>query len=169
MRRSTLSRMAALPLAALLALGCASSSGTQQPQTTAKPEGTGSDFRESPEVDEVEVVEVPELATVYFDFDKSDIRTDARPILKADAEAIRKNPSWGVITLEGNTDERGSEEYNLALGERRARSVRNYLVDLGVPGSRLETISFGEAKPAAMGHDESAWRWNRRVDFSSSK
>ena len=71
------------------------------------------------------------------------------------------------ITIQGNTDERGSEEYNLALGERRATAVTRYLVDLGVPGSRLRTVSFGEAKPAVPGHDESAWRYNRRSDFSN--
>ena len=67
--------------------------------------------------------------------------------------------------LQGYTDERGTEEYNLALGERRANSVKRYLESLGVPGSRIDTVSFGEADPAVPGHDESAWRWNRRVQF----
>ena len=83
------------------------------------------------------------------------------------ASVIKGNADWGQITVEGNTDERGSEEYNLALGERRAMAVKRYLVDLGVPGSRLRTVSFGEAKPAVPGHDESAWRYNRRSDFSN--
>ena len=88
--------------------------------------------------------------------------------MRNNAEAIKGNSSWGEVTVEGNTDERGSEEYNLALGERRARAVMRYLSDLGVPRSRLEIVSFGEAKPAVMGHDESAWRYNRRSDFKSS-
>jgi peptidoglycan-associated lipoprotein len=70
-----------------------------------------------------------------------------------------------MITIEGHCDERGSEEYNLALGERRAAAVRQYLVDSGVSAGKLDTVSFGEAKPAVQGHDESAWRWNRRGEF----
>ena len=79
------------------------------------------------------------------------------------------NRQLGTLTLQGNCDERGSEEYNLALGERRAASVKKYLVDLGVPSSRLKTVSFGESKPAVPGHDESAWKWNRRVDFGVNR
>ena len=80
-----------------------------------------------------------------------------------------RTAAGGVITIEGHCDERGSEEYNLALGERRASGVKRYLVDLGVPASRLRTVSFGEAKPAVVGHDESAWRYNRRAEFKSSR
>jgi peptidoglycan-associated lipoprotein len=76
---------------------------------------------------------------------------------------------WKTITLEGHTDERGSEEYNLALGERRANAAMQYLVDLGVPTGRMITVSFGEGSPAVQGHDESAWRWNRRVEFKVSR
>jgi peptidoglycan-associated lipoprotein len=67
--------------------------------------------------------------------------------------------------IEGNCDERGTEEYNLALGERRAHAAKQYIVNTGVPASRIDTVSFGESKPAAPGHDESAWKWNRRADF----
>ena len=109
------------------------------------------------------------LQPVYFDFDSYAIRADAKPTLMADGKAIKDNTSWGLVTIEGNTDERGSEEYNLALGERRANSVRHYLTDLGVPSSRLAVVSFGESKPRAMGHDESAWRYNRRVEFSAAQ
>jgi len=97
---------------------------------------------------------------------QSAIRPDEAEVLRKNAGIIKGNPSWGQITLEGNTDERGSEEYNLALGERRAMSVKRYLVDLGVDEKRLRTVSFGEAKPAVPGHDETAWRYNRRVDFA---
>jgi peptidoglycan-associated lipoprotein len=103
------------------------------------------------------------LEVVYFDYDSAALREDARAGLKKNAGLIR-GASEAVITLEGHCDERGSEEYNLALGERRADAVRRYLVDLGVPNSRLRVVSFGEAKPAVMGHDESAWKWNRRVE-----
>jgi len=108
-----------------------------------------------------------DLASVYFDFDMYTIRDDARPVLRANADEILGGD--GVITVEGHCDERGSEEYNLALGERRASAVRKYLVNLGVPAGRLRTLSYGEAKPAVQGHDESAWRWNRRANFRTSQ
>ncbi len=108
------------------------------------------------------------LQTVYFDLDRYEIRADAKAALKDNARAIAIHKDWGTITIEGYCDERGSEEYNLALGEKRARSVKRYLSDLGVPQSRLDVVSFGEAAPAVMGHDESAWRYNRRSEFKSS-
>jgi len=110
-----------------------------------------------------------ELSSIYFDYDSSDIRGDARTTLKANGQAIGNHSEWKTITLEGHTDERGSEEYNLALGERRANAAKQYLVDLGAPASRMVTVSFGEASPAVQGHDESAWRWNRRVEFKVSR
>jgi len=108
---------------------------------------------------------VRELASIYFDFDSYDIRSDARATLKANAGAIQSRDEWRSVIVEGHTDERGSEEYNLALGERRANATRQYLEDLGVPGSRMQVVSFGETAPAVQGNDESAWRWNRRVEF----
>jgi peptidoglycan-associated lipoprotein len=112
---------------------------------------------------------VRELGSIYFDFDSAAIRSDARTTLKANAQAISSHSEWKTITLEGHTDERGSEEYNLALGERRANTAKQYLVDLGTPASQMVTVSFGEASPAVQGHDESAWRWNRRVEFKVSR
>lgn len=112
---------------------------------------------------------VAELATVYFDYDRSDVREDARRGLRSNSTAIQNNAGWGTVTLEGHCDERGSEEYNLALGERRATAAKRYLVDLGVPSSRVQTVSFGETSPAVQGHDESAWQWNRRVEFRVAK
>ncbi len=129
---------------------------------------TGSEFREDNSASSAGNQASRILQPVYFDFDSFAIRADAKPTLMADAKSIKENTGWGTVTIEGNTDERGSEEYNLALGERRANSVRRYLTDLGVPSARLAVVSFGEAKPRAMGHDESAWRYNRRVEFSSS-
>jgi peptidoglycan-associated lipoprotein len=108
-----------------------------------------------------------DLNAVYFDFDRYDIRADAKPTLRANADAILADSSGGTITIEGHCDERGSEEYNLALGDRRASGVKQYLVNLGVPASRLRTVSFGEAKPAVPGHTEDAWRYNRRSEFKS--
>jgi len=127
---------------------------------------TGSEFKEDNSTSSASSQASRILQPVYFDFDSYAIRSDAKPTLMADGKAIKDNPGWGLVTIEGNTDERGSEEYNLALGERRANSVRRYLVDLGVPSSRLGVVSFGESKPRSVGHDESAWHYNRRAEFS---
>ena len=143
-------------------VGCSSTGKKEGAGTTA----TGSEFKEDNSASSAGSQASKILQPVYFDFDSYAIRADAKPTLMADGKAIKDNTSWGLVTIEGNTDERGSEEYNLALGERRANSVRHYLQDLGVPASRLAVVSFGESKPRAMGHDESAWRYNRRVEFS---
>ncbi len=105
-----------------------------------------------------------ELATVYFDYDRASIRDDQKAALRDNAAAIRAG-SWSTVVIEGHCDERGSEEYNLALGERRANAIKQYLVDSGVASSRLDTVSFGEASPAVRGHTESAWSQNRRSEF----
>jgi len=102
-----------------------------------------------------------ELRPVYFAYDRSELTAEARKSLREDAEALKG--SDGVTTIEGHTDERGTFEYNLALGDRRANAVRKYLVALGLSGSSLQAQSYGEQSPAVRGHDESAWRWNRRV------
>jgi peptidoglycan-associated lipoprotein len=142
---------------------------TDEPPTQSS--GTGSEFREEKVVSKMtkEIIKDGELRTIYFDFDRYSIRSDATTVLRANAQAIQANKKWGTVTIAGNCDERGSEEYNLALGERRANAVKQYLSDLGVPKKRLQVVSFGEAKPAVMGHDESAWRYNRRSDFTTSK
>lgn len=102
---------------------------------------------------------------VYFDFDKSNIKDEYKPLLKAHADYLEAHPNVHV-RLEGNTDERGTREYNMALGERRAKSVYQYLTLLGVSPSQLSTISFGEERPAVLGHEESAWSKNRRVELN---
>jgi peptidoglycan-associated lipoprotein len=102
--------------------------------------------------------------TVYFDFDESVILDQDRPILEAHAQYLSQNPGASV-TLEGHTDERGTREYNLALGERRAIAVRQFTSLLGASGQQLRTISYGEERPAASGHNEEAWAQNRRVEI----
>jgi len=102
--------------------------------------------------------------TIYFDFDKSELTADARQGLQANASYLKSN-SGVQVTIEGNCDERGSNEYNLALGKRRAEAAYKYLVDLGVESSRMTTVSYGEEKPAVEGHNELAWAKNRRDDF----
>lgn len=108
-----------------------------------------------------------ELKDVYFDFDQSAIREDSRKLLNENAEWFRKHTA-AKVTIEGHCDERGSSEYNLALGDRRARSTRDYLVAAGVAAARISTISYGKERPFVQGHDESAWRWNRRAHFTVS-
>ena len=102
--------------------------------------------------------------TVYFEFDESVILEQDRPILEAHAQYLSQNPS-AAITLEGHTDERGTREYNLALGERRSIAVRQYMSLLGGSGQQLRTLSYGEERPAATGHNEEAWALNRRVEI----
>ncbi len=105
------------------------------------------------------------LETVYFDFDKSDLRKDSRDVLSKNAEALLKQVADAKIQIAGHCDERGSDEYNLALGERRAKSVAKYLTTLGVKADRISTISYGKEKPAVQGNDEAAWSKNRRAEF----
>jgi peptidoglycan-associated lipoprotein len=111
-----------------------------------------------------EVVKESDFLTIYFDFDKSNIREDQKPRMEKDAAILKANPNL-VVKIEGNTDERDTYEYNLALGERRALAVKDYLIKLGIPADRLETISYGEERPADPGHNEAAWAKNRRADF----
>lgn len=104
------------------------------------------------------------LKRIHFDFDKSYIRTDMIPIMDGNAGYLKRNSSVKV-TIEGHCDERGTNEYNMALGARRAEASKNYLVGKGVSPSRLNTVSFGEERPIASGHNESAWYQNRRAEF----
>jgi peptidoglycan-associated lipoprotein len=168
MKRSSIVRVVpAVAAFAALALGCAST-----PDDAGSTAG-GGEFEEVLEDDSSilgsEREKVPELATVYFDFDMALVRNDQKPTIQGNATQIQGRSDWRRVTLQGYCDERGSEEYNLALGERRASSVKRYLETLGIPASRLDTVSFGEADPAVPGHDESAWRWNRRVQFHVSR
>jgi len=103
------------------------------------------------------------LLPVYFDFDKSVIRPDQVERMEANAAFMKSNAL--KIQIEGNCDERGTNEYNMALGERRAMSAKKYLVNLGIAANRLNTISYGEERPINRGHDELAWSQNRRDDF----
>jgi peptidoglycan-associated lipoprotein len=103
--------------------------------------------------------------TVYFDFDKADLRQDARSSLSRNADIITKTLSGAKVQIEGHCDERGSTEYNLALGERRAKSALQYLTTTGINADLLSIISYGKEKPAVQGSDEAAWAKNRRAEF----
>jgi peptidoglycan-associated lipoprotein len=105
-----------------------------------------------------------ELQKIYFNFDSADLSQESRSALSKNAELLTKQTAL-TVRIEGNCDERGSDEYNLALGERRAKAARDYLVNLGVQPERLSVISYGEEKPVDPGHDEAAWAKNRRDEF----
>lgn len=104
------------------------------------------------------------ITTFYFDFDTAEIKAESRDVLAAHARYLANNPNVDV-RLEGHTDERGTKEYNLALGERRANAVQRFLIVNGADRGQIETVSYGEEKPAAMGSNESAWAQNRRVEL----
>jgi peptidoglycan-associated lipoprotein len=113
---------------------------------------------------EGEILESKLLKDIHFDFDKYDIRSGDAEILKGNAALLMKHPTV-KIQIEGHCDERGTIEYNLALGERRANSAKKYLISLGMPADRISTISYGKEKPLDQGHNEEAWRKNRRDHF----
>ncbi|MEW5942288.1 MAG: peptidoglycan-associated lipoprotein Pal [Pseudomonadota bacterium] len=102
--------------------------------------------------------------SVYYDFDKSVVKDEFKPMIEAHAKYLVGHKD-AKVTLQGNCDERGSREYNLALGQRRAESVKKIMAVQGVPDARMETISFGKEKPRAEGHNEAAWAQNRRTDI----
>lgn len=105
--------------------------------------------------------------TVLFDFDKFEILSEYKSVIQDNATKLLDNPSM-VATIEGHADERGTNEYNLALGQRRAEAIREALIELGVPPSQLQTITFGEERPAELGRNEEAWRLNRRGEMVDS-
>ncbi len=192
MKKSMVTLLAGISMAALLAGGCANKDVVKKEEavvpaaSTAKvePAMPASDVivadkivqpipePAAPVQQEVVAASPPAAApairfeTVYFDFDKSDLRQDARDVLSKNAEAILKSMSAGKIQIEGHCDERGSAEYNMALGEKRANSVLKYLTTLGVKAEKLSVISYGKEKPAVNGGDEAAWAKNRRAEFA---
>ena len=104
------------------------------------------------------------MRIVYYDYDSADLSAEARAALDANAATLKKYSAW-TVTVEGHCDERGTAEYNLALGERRAAAAQAYLVALGIPASRIKTVSYGKEFPFDPGHDEAAWAKNRRAHF----
>jgi peptidoglycan-associated lipoprotein len=104
------------------------------------------------------------LKPVLFQVDSAELDDAGRAVAGANAEILKKNPAW-VVTIEGHCDERGTAEYNLALGERRALAAKNYLVSLGIPADKVKTVSYGKEFPFDAGHDDGAWSKNRRAHF----
>jgi peptidoglycan-associated lipoprotein len=105
------------------------------------------------------------LGTVYFDYDKALIRDDAKPTLDTNAAWLKRFRTVQIL-IEGHCDERGTEEYNMALGEKRAKSAQDYLLSLGIGSDRIRIISYGKSQPINPGHDDAAWQMNRRAQFT---
>lgn len=160
--------LALLTGASLMALGCASNKKVSttvppppattetQPPPPPPPEET------APKPPEEETSTRASLADAFFDYDDASLRADAKTALEGDAKYLETN-SGSKAVIEGHCDERGSVEYNLALGERRAKAAKDFLVSYGIPENRLTTISYGKERPFDPGHDESAWAKNRRA------
>ncbi len=112
------------------------------------------------------------IQDAYFDYNKHDIRSDAQTTLAADAktlaEILKQYPTY-KLTVEGNCDERGSDEYNIALGDARAKEAKEYLASLGIPADQLKTVSFGKEKPVCTEHDEACWQRNRRAHITQEQ
>ncbi len=114
--------------------------------------------------EEPAVTEKIEFSDIHFDFDKYDIRDDAKPVLEKLAQWLKNNPKARVL-IEGHCDERGTNQYNLALGERRASATKNYLMALGISSSRIDTVTYGEERPLCREQTEECWQLNRRAHF----
>ncbi len=116
---------------------------------------------EEPSLRGKEYKEVADILTIYFDLDQSSLRSDARDTLGKNYQVIKVHPDWEVL-VEGHCDERGTTEYNLGLGQKRAASVRQYYMSLGMNGAKIATISYGKENPACTEHSEECWSKNRR-------
>ena len=155
--------VALLGLSLLAFSGCASKSGTEAGMKSNQAMGPEESLESKP-IGVMEGRTSAGMVPVYFDFDKSNIRKDQINRIQSDADFMKKNAKL-AIRVEGNCDPRGTSEYNMALGERRALSAKKYLVNLGVPAANLSTISYGEEKILVQGTDEAAYAQNRRDDF----
>ncbi|MBE7561179.1 OmpA family protein [bacterium] len=160
----------ALVLAVTL-VGCEGCKAKKEPPVVQPPAGGPGEVTAPPPVRPsqpagVEPIEIPEMQRVYFDYDKYDLRPDALAVLRNNLVWLRANPDK-TVTIEGHCDERGSEQYNQVLGEKRANAVRGWLVQNGISADRLVTVSLGESQPEDPRHNEEAWAKNRRGVFKA--
>ena len=155
-------------LAGVIISGCAKKAVTKaEGETAAKPTVEEKAPAPAPKEEPMPAAEekkMLELKDAFFDFDKSNIREDAKAPLQNNGEFLRANKNT-KIAIEGHCDERGTNEYNLALGQRRADSAKRYLINLGINASRISTISYGEEKPQCKEQNEGCWQKNRRAHF----
>ena len=163
--KNTLGKAAAVVLLAAFVSACSSNAAKEEAAAQAAAERAAAEQAAAAEAAaEQRAIEKEKAGSVfYFDYDSSSLSDDARAAI--DAHVALMMADSGNVRLEGHTDERGTREYNLALGERRANAVRDYMVASGVPAYRIETISYGEENPVAYGSGESSWMKNRRVEI----
>ncbi|MCM2971361.1 MULTISPECIES: peptidoglycan-associated lipoprotein Pal [Larsenimonas] len=167
MQFTTTAKTLAAALSFAVIAGCSSGGGTQDGtgsgtmDTDGMTSGTSSQGMNSGQNMNVQM---PDVMTIYFEFDQETIQSKYEQVLNGHAAYLKANQSASVV-LQGYADERGTREYNLALGERRANAVKQYLVMQGVSASQIEVVSYGEERPAVEGHSESAYAENRRVVF----
>lgn len=160
--------------ASLVLAACASSAPApiKQDSQSASPLQTGAPQTGALSQAEIDAqalaAQTRDLHSIYFDYGTSDVKPEYGNIIQQQADFMNSHPG-DIVTLEGNTDERGSNEFNLALADTRAGAVRKVMLVLGIPSSRIKTVSFGEEKPRLTCHEESCWKENRRVDFVHSK
>ncbi len=164
--------MALLVAGLFLTVSCAQKKVTVEPTTES---GQGTSEQGTASSDKAPVNPLKPVATgnpdvdfinldIYFDFDSSELTAEAQALLQSKAAYLQEKGNI-TVTIEGHCDERGTTEYNLALGERRAKAAKDFLIDLGIAGSRLNIISYGEEQPADPGHNKNAWERNRRDHF----
>lgn len=177
MRFSPYAKSLAVALSLAVVAGCSSSGGTQDGSMDGTGTGTGAGGASSQGIGTGQQSGmgmqggsgqqdgIPQTRTIYFDYDRDTIRSEFEPVLNAHAQYLSANPNAQVV-LEGHTDERGTREYNLALGERRANAVVQFMTVQGVSPSQLEVVSYGEERPAVRGNNEESYAQNRRVVFA---
>ncbi len=146
-----------------ISIGCAKQQTVKGEETVTQPQAAAPQAAPAPQAAVAEDVEKL-LQTIHFDFNMFNIRSGDAKILRENAEVLKSHGDV-KIRIEGNCDERGSEQYNLALGERRANAAAKYLETLGIAKGRITTVSYGKERPVDPGHDEEAWAKNRRDDF----
>ncbi len=169
-RRMSSAAFIGLAIVLALAPGCASrkkvTTEANVPPPETEPPAPAPPKQEEAKAPTDNLSERLALEDAFFDFDDYALRQDAKSALEKDGKYLEKNSATKIV-IEGHCDERGSVEYNLALGEKRARAAKEYLVSYGIPSSRLTTISYGKERPFEQGHDEGAWAKNRRAHVVS--
>jgi peptidoglycan-associated lipoprotein len=156
-------KFAALALAMAVAVGCSSKGGDNAGAGAVDPNAGYGSNTGAVDGSLSEEAALRAITTFYFEYDSSDLKPEAMRSLDVHAKDLKSNGAR--VVLEGNTDERGTREYNMALGERRAKAVQRYLVLQGVSPAQLELVSYGEERPVATGNDEQSWAQNRRVEL----
>ena len=166
MRASNVTKAVALALSVAWVAGCSTSgSSTSTGSTAGSDSGSTQGVSQGSGLSGSSMTDVADLQTVfYFDFDQSVVKADGFADLEKHAAYLAANPSAQVV-LEGHADERGTREYNIALGERRAKAVSRFMQVNGATAAQIETVSFGEEKPQVLGHSETSWSQNRRVEL----